>query len=83
MNISITLNAEQSKALNDLVLDFNKNKETPLSSEEYLGEVLLGIINDKAKRNFKDVSDSLVRATEPMSYEDRLDLISLVESKLK
>jgi len=83
MNISITLNEEQTNALKDLVDAFNTNKPSPVSSTEYLQTILIGIINDKVKSNFKKSADSLVSGAESLSYSDRLELIALVQSKLK
>lgn len=82
MNISINLDLEQENALADLLNSYNNNREIPLSSEEYLQTVLIGVINDKVKSNFKETADTLVAAAKSVPYEQRLELIALVQSKL-
>jgi hypothetical protein len=49
MNLSITLNTEQTAALDDLLADYNANRNTPVTATVYLETVLTGIINDKVQ----------------------------------
>ena len=82
MNIKITLDTEQTAALNDMLADFNNGKENPVTSEVYLQEVLMSCINDKVKQNFQASSKKLVEMAEAAPYEQRLALIELVQSQL-
>lgn len=82
MNLTITLNTEETGALTDLVEAYNRNREEPVSPQVYLQTVLLGIINDKVKTNFEAAASQLVAAAKSVPYEQRLELIALVQSKL-
>ena len=44
MNITITLNAEQQGALDDLVAAYNANRDEPVTATAYLQTVLLDIV---------------------------------------
>lgn len=82
MNLTLTLNAEQQSALDDLRADYNQGRETPVSESTYLETVLLGIINDRVAKKFKDSADALVAAAKALPYEARLQLIADVQAKL-
>lgn len=80
MNISITLDTEQTAALDDMLADFNNGKANPVTSEIYLQEILMGCINNKVKQNFQASAKNLIEMAAP--YEQRLALIDLVQSQL-
>lgn len=82
MNISITLDTEQTAVLDDMLADFNNGKANPVTSEIYLQEVLMGCINDKVKQNFQASAKNLIEMAEAAPYEQRLALIELVQSQL-
>ena len=80
MNISITLDTEQTAALDDMLADFNNGKANPVTSEIYLQEILMGCINNKVKQNFQASAKNLIEMA--AIYEQRLALIELVQSQL-
>lgn len=80
MNISVTLNAEQIAALDDLLAGYNANRDTPVTATVYLETVLTGIINDKVKQRFDATATALVNATRQLPYETRQALIAQVQS---
>jgi len=82
MNITITLDTEQTGALDDLLADYNKKRDEPVTAEVYLVTVLTGLINDKVKRNFETTAGALVAAAKSLPYEARLQLIADVQAKL-
>lgn len=82
MNITISLNSEQSNALDDLVADYNATQATPVSAETYLASVITGIVNDKVARNFEETANALVAAAKSLSYEARLALVADVQAQL-
>lgn len=82
MNISITLDTEQTAALDDMLADFNNGKANPVTSEIYLQEILMGCINNKVKQNFQASAKNLIEMAEAAPYEQRLALIDLVQSQL-
>jgi hypothetical protein len=85
MNISIplTLDAEQSAALDMLVAEYNSgNQSADLSAKEYLALVLTNSINDKVARNFENAVRRLGDAAKALPYEQRLALIAQVESQI-
>ncbi len=82
MNISITLDTEQTAALDDMLADFNNGKANPVTSEIYLQEILMGCINNKVKQNFQASAKNLIEMAEAAPYEQRLALIELVQSQL-
>jgi hypothetical protein len=80
MNISITLDTEQTAALDELLADYNATLVTPVTAEDYLQAVLIGAVNDKVAQRFEATASSLVEAARQLSYEDRLALIAQVEA---
>jgi hypothetical protein len=82
MNISISINAEQQSALDDLLSEYNATQEAPVDAETYLSAVLTGIINDRVTRNFEASANALVSAAKSLPYEARLALIADVQAQL-
>lgn len=80
MNLSITLNTEQTAALDDLVAGYNTNQQVPVTSQVYLETVLAGIINDKVKQRFDATATELVSAARQLSYESCQALIAQVQA---
>jgi hypothetical protein len=83
MNISITLNTEQTAALDELLASHNAGLEAPISAEAYLQTVLLGIINDKVERQFEATANNLVKASKQLPYESRIALIAQVQAAIE
>jgi hypothetical protein len=83
MNISITLNTEQTAALDDLLASHNAGLEAPVSAEAYLQTVLLGIIDDKVERQFEATANNLVKASKQLPYESRIALIAQVQAAIE
>lgn len=82
MNISINLDEEQTGALDGLVADYNASREAPVTAGEYLQTVVIGIVNDRVKRNFESVASALVAAAKSAPYAKRQALIATVQSEL-
>jgi hypothetical protein len=82
MTLSLTLDAEQTAALDDMLADFNRHRDEPLTAKAYLETVLAGCINDRVRVNFETAAQSLVAAAKSAPYEQRLALIALVQSQL-
>lgn len=82
MNLSITLNAEQTAALDDLVAEYNTGKleAAQPTSQVYLETVIVGIINDKVKQKLNTTASQLVEAARKLPYENRLALISQAQA---
>ena len=80
MNITITLNAEQQGALDDLVAAYNANRDEPVTATAYLQTVLLDIVDNRVRRNYDDAVERLKAAAKTLPYEQRNSLIAQVES---
>lgn len=80
MDLHITLNTEQTAALNELVETYNLTSDVKATSVDYLQLVLTNIINDKVNQKFNASASQLVEAARKLPYEARLALISQVES---
>jgi hypothetical protein len=83
MNISITLDTEQTAALDDLLASHNAGLEAPVLAEAYLQTVLLGIINDNVERKFEATANNLVKASKQLPYESRIALIAQVQAAIE
>ena len=82
MNLSITLDTEQTAALDELLAAYNVNRDAPVSAVVYLETVLTGIINDKVQRKFDAAAAELVSMAKSAPYEARLALMADLKSKL-
>ena len=76
MNISITLDEEQTDALESLRLAYDEN----LTVEEYLSTVLMGVINSEVNRKFEVAAAGLVSDAKSLPYQTRLGLIAQVRA---
>jgi hypothetical protein len=83
MNLSITLNTEQTAALDDLLASHNAGLDAPVSAEAYLQTVLLGIIDDKVSQRFEATAANLVNASRQLPYESRIALIAQVQAAIE
>ena len=83
MNIVITLNTEQTAALDDLLASHNAGLDAPASAESYLQTVLLGIIDDKVLQRFEATASNLVNASKQLPYESRIALIAQVQAAIE
>ena len=83
MNISITLNTEQTAALDDLLASHNESLQSPVSAEVYLAAVLMGIIDHKVDRRFEATASNLVNASKQLPYESRIALIAQVQAAIE
>ena len=82
MNLSITLNAEQTAALDDLLAGYNANRPEPVTTTVYLETVVVGLINDKAKQRFDDTAKALVESVRLLPYENRIAITEQVETQV-
>ena len=82
MQLELTLDAEQLSALDDLLADYNAGRSEPLTAKVYLETVVIGLVDERVKRNFEAVASALVSAAKSAPYEKRLELIELVQSTL-
>ena len=76
MNISITLDEEQTDALESLRLAYDET----LTAEEYLLTVLMGVINSEVNRKFEVAAAGLVADAKSLPYQTRLGLIAQVRA---
>ena len=83
ITISITLDAEQSVALDGMLADYNAAAGQTVTREQYLQSILLGCINDRVARNYDAAVERLKIATKQLSYDTRLALIAQVEAAAK
>ena len=83
MNLSITLNTEQTAALDELLASHNAGLDAPVSAESYLQTVLLGIIDDKVSQRFEATAANLVNASRQLPYDSRIALIAQVQAALE
>lgn len=82
MNLTISLNAEQTAAAESLRDTYNAQSGSSLTTEQYFETVLSGIVEGERKRRFKITADALVAGAESLPYESRLALIAQVEAQL-
>ena len=78
MDISITLDEEQTDALDSLRAAFDDS----LTAEEYLAQVLVDIVNAEVSRQFTLVANDLVAGAKALPYASRVALIAQVQSQL-
>ena len=77
-----TFNTEQTAALKALTDRHNESAKTSLTPEQYLDLVNLNLVNDEVRAAFVSSVQRLSDAAANLSYEQRLALISQVESSL-
>jgi len=75
---SITLDAEQQAALEDLRSEY----DPAATNGEYLAEVLRGAIQGRVEANYRASVERLGEAAKTLPYEQRVALIQQVESQI-
>ena len=76
MDISITLDEEQTDALESLRVAYDET----LTAEEYLSTVLMGVIISEKDRLFDVAAAGLVSDAKSLPYQTRLGLIAQVRA---
>jgi hypothetical protein len=79
ISTSITLDAEQQAALEDLRSEY----DPAATNDEYLAEVLRGAIQGRVEANYKAALDRIGAAAKGLPFESRIALISQIESQLQ
>lgn len=81
MNLTLpSLDTEQQQALTDLVDAHNTSAATTLTNDEFLVSVLMGVINDKKRRNIIAKGEQLLAAAQSLTDEKRLQFTAAVEA---
>jgi hypothetical protein len=75
---SITLDAEQQAALEDLRSEY----DPAATNDEYLAEVLRGAIQSRVEANYRAALDRIGAAAKNLPFEQRLQLIQQIESQI-
>jgi hypothetical protein len=80
MNLTITLNlnAEQSASLTKRA----QSNEPPLTEQDYLLRSLNAEIASYVEADFNAASSRLVAAAKSLSYEERVNLIEIIEQTI-
>jgi hypothetical protein len=76
---SITLDAEQQAALEDLRSEY----DPAATNDEYLAEVLRGAIQGRVEANYREALDRIGAAAKGLPFEQRLQLIQQIESQIQ
>ncbi len=82
MNLELSFNPEQLRALDDLVAEYNNGRANPVSRETYLSTVLINSVNDRVRLNFKRRVEQLGEAAAPLPLEVRETLSEVVETEV-
>lgn len=80
MNIIIPpLDSEQEQAVTQLCTEHNQQAGTAFTNEEYLASVMLGIVNDRKRRNIITKGEQIIAAAQSLPDEKRLQFTAEVE----
>lgn len=82
MNLNISLNPEQTRALESLAAEYNTQAKTSLTTEEYASQVILGVVNARVYARFDASVKELADASAKLSYETRMALIAQVQNSI-
>lgn len=80
MNIILpSLDIEQEQAVTQLCTEHNQQAGTAFTNEEYLASVVLGIVNDRKRRNIITKGEQILVAAQSLPDEKRLQFTADVE----
>lgn len=81
MNLTLPpLDTEQQQALTDLVDAHNASADTTLTNDGFLVGVLMGVINEKKRRNIIAKGEQIIAAAQSLTDEKRLQFTVAVEA---
>lgn len=81
MNLTLTLNQEQTDALNAWVNERNANGAN-VTAESHLTELVMSAINGKVASYYEAAVKRIGAAAAALPYADRLALIQQIESQV-